>query len=1306
MRDCLTDEQVAAFLDGNLTVSELAELQSHISGCVTCLSLVTAVSAAPTEVPISEVSHMGMPTETPGSPSLTGDLGSFEELRPVRSLGRGGMGHVFLYQDTLLDRQVAIKFLSAELLNPQARTRFLVEARALARLSHPNVVTLYRVGETRDGPYLVSEFVPGRSLAEVEKPLPWGRILSIGLALSSGLAAAHRQGIIHRDLKPGNVMLTEDDGVKLLDFGLAQLVDTLTAEQSPARLEFLVGTPRYMAPEVRRGEPATARSDVYALGLVLYELGRGVLPGEQDDDVAVVPQRIAAEIEAAGGEPALAWIIERCLHPDAAQRYDSGGAVHDALRPLGGPVVLQPASSPYRGLEPFYAEHRALFFGRDSEVRAVLDRLSNEQMVLVAGDSGVGKSSLCRAGVLPLVIAGALDRERSFVVRTLVPGRRPLLGLAVALAGTLGLSVERLGEWLRSDLRALGRSLREQFRGRSGILIFIDQAEELLTVSEPEEAALFGALLQELALPADGVRLLLTVRGDFLTRLSTLPGIADHIQRAFYLLHPLSPDGVRNAITGPARAAGVVFESGELVDTLAAAMREMDGGLPLLQFALSEMWELRDQQRGCITSESLEFIGGVAGALARHAESSLAPLSTGQRLQARRLLLQLVSMKETRIRRGEAELGIVGPDARRALDALVSARLVTVSSTEGEAVYALAHEALIKEWSTLRQWLDEAVRHRAVLHRLTAAALDWQRLGRAREALWRPRQLTEATSLEPDQISVLEAEFLRAARQYARVRRWLPLGALLAVPLLVGLSYLGVRLRDRQEAARLLVGQLRIAQAALQKGRAAAARAQQQRQEAFALFDKTDEPQPAGARPRGETAHQRAERLWDSVLELEQEADGAYVRTYQALEAAWVRGGQLTRVSEQISELTFERILLSERNHQAAQRDQLVQQLANFDMRGVWRQRLNQPALLQITTTPAAALRIQRYESAARRRRLVDVEAPGVTPVSGFALRPGSYLFTLTPSDGPVVRLPVLLSRGETRRVELTLPQAVPAGMVYVPPGCFLYGSSDDDTVRQSFFDTVPLHERCTEGYLIGQHEVTFGDWLAFLRTLPEGEQKKRVPGMVHAAVDRGWIQLRQGPEGRFQLAMQPAAGVFAATEGEPIRYPDRQVHFVQDWLKFPVSGVSYQDAEAYVHWLSHSGQIPRARICGEDEWERAGRGADGRLFPHGDQLAPGEANFDETYGRRPLGFGPDEVGTHPESASPFGLHDMAGNAMELTRSIRPPIEVVFRGGAWYHGALTQRLYNRTPGEPGTRNIHIGFRVCADAGSLISAKSP
>ncbi len=151
-----------------------------------------------------------------------------------RRIGQGAMGEVYLARDLLLERPVAIKFIAAGQVDETARQRFMVEARAIARLQHPNVVTIYRIGEHEGLPYLVSEYIDGTPLDELATPMEQGRLLEIGLGLSRGLAMAHRAGVVHRDIKPANAILSAEGQVKLLDFGIAKLIAAQPGLGAPA----------------------------------------------------------------------------------------------------------------------------------------------------------------------------------------------------------------------------------------------------------------------------------------------------------------------------------------------------------------------------------------------------------------------------------------------------------------------------------------------------------------------------------------------------------------------------------------------------------------------------------------------------------------------------------------------------------------------------------------------------------------------------------------------------------------------------------------------------------------------------------------------------------------------------------------------------------------------------------------------------------------------------------------------------------------------------------------------------------------
>jgi formylglycine-generating enzyme required for sulfatase activity len=294
------------------------------------------------------------------------------------------------------------------------------------------------------------------------------------------------------------------------------------------------------------------------------------------------------------------------------------------------------------------------------------------------------------------------------------------------------------------------------------------------------------------------------------------------------------------------------------------------------------------------------------------------------------------------------------------------------------------------------------------------------------------------------------------------------------------------------------------------------------------------------------------------------------------------------------------------------------------------------------------------------------------------------------------VRLPLLAARGEQLSISLPLPPLgrVPPGFVYVPAGRFLSGTAVDEEVRR-FYEAAPLHSIETGSYLIARQEVTFGEWLVWLRALPAAERAARLPGVQQSPSTPGAeLRLSQGPDGRFRLMLKPGEDTLSAAEGELIRYPRRTLHPQGDWLRFPVTGISADDAEAYTAWLRAAGRLPTARVCTEREWERAARGADGRAFPTGADLPLEAANLDATHGRGSQG--PDEVGSHPASRSVFGVDDLAGGAWELTRSSLGDGEYILRGGSFFHERINAQSANRNVLEKSWRDATVGLRLCAD----------
>lgn len=273
--------------------------------------------------------------ELPRKPSVLGHLGKYEVLQV---LGYGGMGIVFRAQDEQLLRVVAIKVMSRELASsPTARRRFIREARAAAAINHPNVVTIHAVEEHNGTPFLVMEFIEGESLRDRLRHGPRMEIvdvLRIAAQVATGLAAAHSHGVIHRDIKPGNIMLQDAlQRVKITDFGLARV----TVDNSDLTSHHIgVGTPAYMSPEQVRGDEIDARSDLFALGCVMYAMLRGHSPFHGRTTLEVARKVADGEPNPAVADPSiptfLSEIIERLLQKLPDQRYQSAGEVAEVLR--------------------------------------------------------------------------------------------------------------------------------------------------------------------------------------------------------------------------------------------------------------------------------------------------------------------------------------------------------------------------------------------------------------------------------------------------------------------------------------------------------------------------------------------------------------------------------------------------------------------------------------------------------------------------------------------------------------------------------------------------------------------------------------------------------------------------------------------------------------------------------------------------------------------------------------------------------------------------------------------------------------
>ncbi|MGA9120649.1 MAG: serine/threonine-protein kinase, partial [Bacteroidota bacterium] len=269
----------------------------------------------------------------------------------LEKLGEGGMGTVYKARDLKLERTVALKFLPPELTrDPEAKLRFLHEARTSSSLQHKNICVVYDIDETEDAQIFISmECIEGETLKKrIEAgPLPIQDSVKIASQVAAGLARAHESGVVHRDLKPANVMVAPDGSAKILDFGLAK-------SRSGALLTLpgtLLGTVAYMSPEQARGDPVDQRTDIWSLGVMLYEMvtGRSPFANEYDQAIlyALMHERHPSPHAARPEIPApLEKIIDRCLEKSPSERFQDAGSLLDALRHLGNESKSPQAAQP------------------------------------------------------------------------------------------------------------------------------------------------------------------------------------------------------------------------------------------------------------------------------------------------------------------------------------------------------------------------------------------------------------------------------------------------------------------------------------------------------------------------------------------------------------------------------------------------------------------------------------------------------------------------------------------------------------------------------------------------------------------------------------------------------------------------------------------------------------------------------------------------------------------------------------------------------------------------------------------------
>lgn len=717
-----------------------------------------------------------------------------DHFRILRVLGQGGMGQVLLARDTILGRLVAIKVLLPDRIGADRVAQLVSEARVTARLSHPHIVSIFAVGKVGSLPYLALEYLDGESLRNRmdRAPLAVREVLRTALPVAQALQAAHAAGVTHHDLKPENVLLPRDGRLRVVDFGIAAVVD---AERPASQRPSLSGTPGYMAPERWLGEPGGPPADVWSLGVLIHELVAGHRPFEGPrQDPRPLYRRVleATQPPVLEGDAEVAGLVQACLAPDPAARPTAAELIERIERLLHATAEDgRSADAPFRGLLAFEERHSAWFFGRDAEIDLLLERLRTSTVLPLVGPSGAGKSSLVQAGLVP-----RLREQGPWLVIPLRPGPQPLQALSTRLLRETTLDSERIAGLERDQVERLAGILRERPReanlrlhrlaeetGRR-VLLFVDQLEEIATQGvPPDEIDAFLEAIGNAADPVDDlVRVVFTVRDDFLGKIARGEAMRQALAHVA-VVRRLDASHLRAAAQRPLDRLGYVWDDPTVIDAMVAELEGEPAALPLLQFACATFWERRDRPTRRLLGADYRTLGGVAGTLAAHGEQVLAGLTADQLDMARSILLRLVAPEGARrvIEKGEALAGLP-PEAADVLERLCQSRLLTAQRPRDgrrvDAVVELAHESLIRKWPQLVRWVEESTEERALLADVEQAARLWDKRGRRAEEVWRGdaladvlRRLKSRDGLSSQAQAFLQVSELAQAR-LARRQRW------------------------------------------------------------------------------------------------------------------------------------------------------------------------------------------------------------------------------------------------------------------------------------------------------------------------------------------------------------------------------------------------------------------------------------------------------------------------------------------------------------------------------------------------------
>jgi hypothetical protein len=491
-----------------------------------------------------------------------------------------------------------------------------------------------------------------------------------------------------------------------------------------------------MAPEQAAGQTLDARADVYAAGVVLAEMvsPEGIKSLESRKSLWDGVRSEPAQVPDSPWAP----VLKKAVAKDRAGRYNSAHTLTRALEDVTLRVEGAEDLTPYPGLASFTEEDAEYFFGREAEIEQMWRKLEGPHLLAIVGPSGSGKTSFIRAGVIPNAGSG-------WAIVTCNPGNAAFRSLRQELASELAGDVEAMRELVDfEDLDATVSAVSRWRRRHDHALLVVDQFEELFTQNAAKTQARFAELLGRLVLEAD-VFVLLSMRDDFFFHCHQYEALKP-VVTDLTLLGPPTGAALRRSLVQPAMKCGYRFEDDEMVDEMLAEVEAERGALPLLAFAAARLWEKRDRENGLLTRQAYRDIGGVGGALARHAEATIDRIGSGMVPIVRELLRNLVTADGTRAVRKWDELISIFSDSHsespeEVLRELIDARLLTSyevreSDEEPTRKVEIIHESLLAGWPRLVRWQTQDADSAKLRDQFRQAAQTWEERGRSDDMLW------------------------------------------------------------------------------------------------------------------------------------------------------------------------------------------------------------------------------------------------------------------------------------------------------------------------------------------------------------------------------------------------------------------------------------------------------------------------------------------------------------------------------------------------------------------------------------------